>query len=201
MVFPPFVAKRGGEYYYELHVASVSNNVSTLGYEKFNNDGQALTQVIEHRKLDRSWSDGGTFHLQSRGKLCDVLRAVRWFICSDRMRELIESATDKCQVWPIRLYASKRVDPKKAVGGYYAVNIYEQLACLDPDCVLPPRFNSGLPTWDAGKVYRIVKSKVVNLDIFRIAYRYRELVVSQAFRDKCDRLGITGVEWLRRSSI
>ena len=111
------------------------------------------------------------------------------------------SATDKCQVFPINLYRSRRPDEAKRIAGYYVVNLYEQLACLDPATVLPAPYEGWLPTFDKRRGYRIVRAQVGTRDIFRIAYEYRRLVVSHAFRTKCEQAGITGVEWLRRESI
>ncbi len=67
-----------------------------------------------------------------------MLYAVRWFICSDRMRDLIQAATQHCQVFPIRLYRSKKVASDNLIAGYSVVQLYEQLECLDPADVLPP---------------------------------------------------------------
>ena len=117
------------------------------------------------------------------------------------MRELIESATDQCQVFPINLYRSKKVDETKRIPGYYVVNLYEQLSCLDPATVLPPPYEGFLPTFNPARGYRIVRAQVGEREVFRIAYEYRRLVVSHAFRMKCERVGITGVEWLRRESV
>ena len=130
-----------------------------------------------------------------------MLRAVRYFVCSDRMRELIESATNQCQVFPINSYRSKKVDETKPIPGYYVVNLYEQLSCLDPTTVLAPPYEGFLPTFNPTRDYRIVRAKVERRDIFRIAYEHRRLVVSHAFRMRSERLGITGVEWLRRETI
>jgi hypothetical protein len=117
------------------------------------------------------------------------------------MRELIESATDQCQVFPINLYRSMKLDELERIPGYYAVNLYEQLSCLDPATVLPPPYEGVLPTFNPTRGYRIVRAQVGNRQIFRIAYEHRRLVVSHAFRMKCERVGITGVNWLRRESV
>jgi hypothetical protein len=198
-VFPRLDRPQASSCYYELYVASQSNHVETSGFDEF--DSTELTRVIEHRRFERPFPPDATFHLQPRGKERDVLRAVRYFVCSDRMRELIESATDQCQVFPINLYRSKKVDENKRVPGYYVVNLHEQLECLDPATVLPPPYEGFLPTFDPVRGYRIVSAKVGKRDIFRIAYEHRRLLVSHAFRMKCERAGITGVEWLRRQSV
>ncbi len=198
-VFPRLDRPQSSRCFYELHVASQSNHVETSGFDEF--DARELTRVIEKRKFERPIPPDATFHLQPGGKERDVLRAVRYFVCSNRMRELIEAATDQCQVFPINLYRSKRADESKPIPGYYVVNLYEQLSCLDPATVLPPPYDGWLPTFDPPRGYRIVKAQVGNREIFRIAYEHRRLVVSQAFRTKCERVGITGVEWLRRESV
>lgn len=198
-VFPRPDRPQSSSNFYELHVASQSNHVETSGFDGF--DATELTRVIENRKFERPIPPDATFHLQPRGKERDVLWDVRYFVCSDRMRELIEAATDQCQVFPINLYRSKKVDESKRIPGYYVVNLYEQLSCLDPATVLPPPYEGWLPTFDPLRGYRIVKAQVGNREIFRIAYEHRRLVVSQVFRTKCERGGITGVEWLRRESV
>jgi hypothetical protein len=104
-------------------------------------------------------------------------------------------------VFPINLYRSKKVDETKRIPGYYVVNFYEQLSCLDPATVLPPPNEGFLPTFNPTCGYRIVRAQVGKREIFRIAYEHRRLVVSHAFRTKCERVGITGVEWLRRESV
>ena len=198
-VFPPLERRRVSTCYHELHVAYQSNSVEALGFDEF--DEKALDQVIEYRRFEHPFPEGATFHLQPRGKERDLLSACRYFVCSDRMRRLIESVTDKCQVFPINLYRSKKADESKRIPGYYVVNIYEQLSCLDPKTVLPPPYKGWLPTFYPPRGYRIVKAKVGKRDIFRIAYEHRRLVVSDAFRQKCEQIGITGVEWLRRESV
>jgi hypothetical protein len=198
-VFPRLDRPQPPNCYYELHVASQSNHVETSGFDEF--DSTELTPVIEKRKFERPITPDAAFHLQPRGKERDVLRAVRYFVCSDRMRELIQSATDQCQVFPINLYRSKKVDVASRIPGYYVVNLYEQLSCLDQATVLPPPYEGWLPTFDPPRGYRIVKAQVGNREIFRIAYEHRRLVVSHAFRTKCERAGITGIEWLRRESV
>jgi hypothetical protein len=198
-VFPPPDRPEVSTCYYELDVASQSNHVEASGLDEF--ESKALDQVIEHRKFKYPFPATATFHLQPRGKELDLLWDVRYFVCSDRMRELIESATSKCQVFPINLYRSKKVDETKRIPGYYLINLYEQLSCLDPATVLPPPFKGFLPTFDHERGYRIVRAKAGKRDIFRIAYEYRRLVVSHAFRMKCERAGITSVEWLRRESV
>lgn len=198
-VFPQPEKPPASGCYYELHVASQSNHVETSGFDTF--ESTELMRVIEHKKFERPLPPEAAFHLQARGKERDVLRDVRYFVCSDRMRALIESATDQCQVFPIHLYRSKKVDESKRIPGYFVVNFYEQLSCLDPASVLPPPDAGWLPTFDASRGYRIVQAQAGKRDIFRIAYEHRRLVVSQAFRTKCDQLGMTGVEWLRRDSI
>lgn len=199
-VFPPPKKPATSHcYYYELHVASQSNHVDPSGLDAF--ESTELMRVIDHKTFERPLPPEAAFHLQARGKERDVLRDVRYFVCSDRMRALIESATDQCQVFPINLYRSKKVDESKRIPGYFVVNFYEQLSCLDPASVLPPPHEGWLPTFDASRGYRIVRALVGNRGIFRIAYEHRRLVVSQAFRSQCDEMGITGVEWLRRDSI
>lgn len=198
-VFPQTKRQPAADCYYELHVASQSNHVETSGFDAF--ESTELMRVIEHQKFERPLPPEAAFHLQPRGKERDVLRDVRYFVCSDRMRALIEAATVQCQVYPINLYRSKKVDESKRIPGYYVVNFYEMLSCLDPASVLPPPHEGWLPTFDASRGYRIVRAQVGDRDIFRIAYEHRRLVVSQAFRNQCEELGITGVEWLRRGSI
>lgn len=198
-VFPPQGRPEASTCYYELHVASQSNHVEASGFDEF--DSKALDQIIEHRKFEYPFPADATFHLQARGKERDLLWAVRYFVCSDRMRGMIEAATDQCQVFPINLYRSKKVDQTNRIPGYYVVNLYEQLDCLDPTNVLPPPYEGFLPTFDRVRGYRIVRAKVGKREIFRIAYENRRLLVSHAFRMKCERVGITGVEWLRRESV
>lgn len=198
-VFPRLKRPQASTCYHELHVAYQSNSVEASGFDEF--DEKALDQVIEYRKFEYPFPTGATFHLQPRGKERDLLSDARYFVCSDRMRKLIESATKKCQVFPINLYRSKKPDETKRIPGYYVVNIYEQLSCLDPRTVLPPPYKGWLPTFDPPRGYRIVRAKVGKRDIFRVAYEHRRLVVSDAFRKKCEQIGITGVEWLRRESV
>lgn len=198
-VFPRLDRPQASSCYYELHVASQSNHVETSGFDEF--DATELTRVIEKRKFERPFPPDATFHLQPRGKERDVLRTVRYFVCNDRMRELIESGTDQCQVFPIHLYRSKKGDETRRIPGYCVVNLFEQLSCLDPTTVLPPPYEGFLPTFNPARGYRIVRAQVGNREIFRIAYEHRRLVVSHAFRMKCERVGITGVEWLRRESV
>jgi hypothetical protein len=198
-VFPRLERTLASSCYYEMHVASQSNHVDSSGFDEF--DSTELMRVIEHQRFQRPVPPDATFHLQPRGKERDLLRAVRYFVCSDRMRQLIEAATDQCQVFPINLYGSKNVDESKRIPGYYVVNLYEQLSCLDTATVLPPPYEGWLPTFNPALGYRIVKAQVGNREIFRIAYEHRRLVVSHAFRTKCEQVGITGVEWLRRESV
>lgn len=198
-VFPPLDRPPASTCYYELHVASQSNHVEASRFDEF--DSKALDQVIEYRKFECPFPAEATFHLQPQGKERDLLWAVRYFLCSDRMRELIQSATDQCQVFPINLYRSNKAGQTKRISGYYVVNLYEQLSCLDPTTVLPPPYEGFLPTFDPERGYRIVRAKVGKRNIFRIAYEHRRLLVSHAFRTKCERVGITGVEWLRRESV
>jgi hypothetical protein len=198
-VFPALERPKATTCYYELHVAYQSNSVEAFGFDEF--DEKALDQVIEYQKFKHPIPASATFHLQPRGKERDLLSACRYFVCSDRMRRLIESATDKCQAFPINLYRSKKVDEPKRIPGYNVVNLYEQLSCLDAKTVLPPPYEGFLPTFDPVRGYRIVRAKVGKRDIFRIAYEHRRLVVSQAFRKECEQIGITGVEWLRRDSV
>lgn len=198
-VFPPLERPSSSTCYYELDVAQKSNSVDALGLDEF--EEEALDQVIEYQKFEHAFPTDATFHLQPRGKECDLLWNVRYFVCSDRMRRLIESATKKCQIFPINLYRSKKPDETKRIPGYFVVNIYEQLRCLDPKAVLPPPYDGALPTFDPIRGYRIAKAKVGNRGIFRIAYEYQRLVVSDAFRRQCEQIGITGAEWLRRESV
>jgi hypothetical protein len=198
-VFPALDWPKATTCYYELHVAHRSNSVEALGFDEF--DEKALNQVIEYQEFEHPFPTSATFHLQPRGKERDLLSACRYFVCSDRMRKLIKSATDKCQVFPINLYRSKKVDEAKRIPGYYVVNLYEQLRCLDPTTVLPAPYDGFLPTFDPVRGYRIVRAKVGKRDIFRIAYEHRRLVVSHAFRKECEQIGMTGVEWLRRESV
>lgn len=117
------------------------------------------------------------------------------------MRDVIQEATDHCQVFSIRLCRSKKVIPEKLIPNYFVVHLHEKLQCLHPDDVLAEPDEEFLPTFDPVKGYRILRSKVGKRNIFRIGYEYQRLLVSQSFGDKCDNLGITGVEWLRRESV
>ena len=85
--------------------------------------------------------------------------------------------------------------------GYCVVNLYEKLDCLPPADVLPPPYKGARPTFDPLRGYRIRRGVVGDKAVFRLNYEYFRLVVSQAFRDRIEAAGLTGVEWLRRGSV
>lgn len=200
VVFPELTLHSAATAFYELHVSQEGNEVDVQD-DVLDNDVETLDKIDSFQRFEYPLSENATFHLQPRGRELDVLFAVSWFICSDRMRGLIQEATDYCQVFPIRLYRSKKIAPEKLIPGYCVVHLYEQVGCLHPDDVLEPPYEGGLPTFDRDNGYRIVRSKVGERDIFRIAYENQRLIVSQSFRDKCERVGITGIEWLRRETM
>jgi hypothetical protein len=45
------------------------------------------------------------------------------------------------------------------------------------------------------------RSVVGDRPVFRVNYEQYRLVVSQAFRDRLEAIGVTGVSWLRRASV
>lgn len=200
-VFPSALNSLSDRYYYELDVVNDRNYVEVIDDKIDNNENGILEKILNYERFRYPLTRNATFHLQNRGVELDMLYAPRWMICSARMKDLIVSETSKCLVFPIHLYRSKAPDPKKEIPGYYVVHIYEQLSCLDPADVRPAEYAWQLPGFDPCRGYRILRSKVKNKSIFRIAYEHRRLVVSSGFRKKCETLGLTGLDWLRRESI
>src|SRR5262249_22814920 len=144
---------------------------------------------------------GVVLRLQDRAKLLDFLHFYRgWLVCSQRVADLFRAATTKVQVFPAPL-----VRPDGAGGTPvpedFVVHLFEKLDCLPPADVLPPPYKGHPPTFDHIRGYRVRRSIVGDREVFRINYEYFRLVVSQAFRDRLEAIGATGMSWLRRGSV
>ncbi len=109
-VFPEQSTRPSSSVYYELHVAQASNSVNVRD-DQLDNDPEMLQRAISNQKLDYPLTENATFHLQARGKELDLLYAVRWFICSDRMRDLIQAATQHCKCFQFASIGPRRSRP------------------------------------------------------------------------------------------
>lgn len=182
-------------YFYELHVRSLKNDIeSYYKAETFNE-----RPLLDHDYIS-TWEEGQIkLFLQRRAKLLDFLYFYRgWLVCSKRAVQLFQGATEKVQVFSAPLFDGP---DGKQVDGYFIVNLYEKLNCLYEKDVLPPITPGGRRTFDPAKGYTINLSSVEERAVFRINYEYYRLLVSQEFRDKLEHERITGLEWLRRSSV
>jgi hypothetical protein len=200
-VYPPLKAapagkKAAGEFFYELDAKGASNFIESSDLNGFDE-----TPLLEHDKVPARSLKGVVLRLQERAKLLDFLYFYRgWLVCSRRMADLFRAATRKVQVFPAPLV---RPDGSgwKPVTGYFVVNVYEKLDCLPPADVLPPPYKGARPRFDPIRGYRVRRNVVGDRPVFRINYEYHRLVVSQAFRDRLEAIGATGVSWLRRPSV
>lgn len=198
-VFPKPELPTHSTCFYELSVARRDNSIESKGMEHF--DELTAMDIIEKREIKERFPASATFHLQPRGRILDLLWAVRHLVCSERMRDLIVSSTDHCQVFPVNLFRSPTQSENDRIPGYSIVHIFDVLECLDPRTVIPPRYPGALPTFDYSLGYRILRKMVGGRGTFHIAYEHRRLLVSHEFRLRCEKLGITGATWLRRESV
>lgn len=198
-VYPPVrraAKKAAGESFYELHVRGASNFIESCDLGGFDE-----TPLMKKDRVPARSLKGVVLRLQTRPKPLDFLHFYRgWLVCSRRAADLFRAATRKVQVFPAPLV---RLDGSgwTPVKGYFVVNLYEKVDCLPPADVLPPPYKGAPPTFDHLRGYRVRRSVVRDKPVFRLNYEYYRLVVSQAFRDRLEAAGMTGLDWLRRGSV
>jgi hypothetical protein len=182
--------------YFELHEKGGSNCIEAYELGEFDE-----TPLTEHQRV-RSWPKKGIkLVLQKRPRLLDFLYFYRgWVVCSDRAAKLLQEGTDQIQVFPAPLYVVDK-QGEKPVEGYSIVVLYEKLNCLPKEYVLPPSHQGDPPDFDRARGYKVKISETKGRQVFRINCGDFRLLVTEKFRERFEREGITGVQWLRRSSV
>lgn len=189
----PRVRKKNWEnkrFYYTLHPAGEKNHIDSYEIGDFDEE-----PLLEHSPVP-TWPDSGIrLVLGERPKLFDFLRFYRgWLVCSERVANMLRSATDKIQVFPAPLFRKEETGLQK-VEGYFVVVLYEKLDCITEEDVLPPAWEGRQKKLSPGA--RIKESIVAGRHVFRLNCMYYPLLVSQEFRNQFEREKVTGVQWGR----
>ena len=185
-------------YIHELHFDYSSNDL----IEKYEADELIEDKLLDYEKIAETSNIQLKLWIRKSKKYKDLLYFYRgWLICSTRLADIFNSATSELQLLPIKLYQSptnKEIfDPV-----YVVANLFEKIDCIDKKWLtrkspIKSPGTDGL-TFDPGHGYKVLSSKIVGKNIFRVSRDDYRLLVSQQLRDEIEKQGITGISWIKR---